>query len=80
MKIVISFNGDSLTFSIGDRGNPYNRTEKFSNKTEIGKGKILITLQPPEDMDFIYLNVYRKSYMEDPNISTQNYAFKYYPT
>ena len=44
MKIVISFNGDLLTFSIGDRSNPYNQTEKFTNKTEIGKGKILITI------------------------------------
>ena len=61
MKIVISFNGDLLTFSIGDRSNPYNQTEKFTNKTEIGKGKILITIEPPENMDFIYLNVYKKS-------------------
>ena len=77
MKIVISFNGDLLTFSIGDRSNPYNQTEKFTNKTEIGKGKILITIEPPENMDFIYLNVYKKSYMEDPNTHIQNYAFKY---
>ena len=77
MKIVISFNSDLLTFSIGDRSNPYNQTEKFTNKTEIGKGKILITIEPPENMDFVYLNVYKKSYMEDPNTHIQNYAFKY---
>ena len=77
MKIVISFNSDLLTFSIGDKSNPNNLTDKFSNKTEIGKGKILITIQPPESMDFIYLNVFKKDYMSDPNTLIQNYAFKY---
>ena len=77
MKIVISFNSDLLTFSIGDMSNPNNLTDKFSNKTEIGKGKILITIQPPESMDFIYLNVFKKDYMSDPNTLIQNYAFKY---
>ena len=77
MKIVISFNSDLLTFSIGDRSNPRNATDKFSNKTEIGKGKLLITIEPPEDMDFVFLNVYKKNYMEDPNPLIQNYAFKY---
>ena len=76
MKIVLSFNSEELTWAIGDRSSHFNTT-KYDFETKVAKGKILLTLKPPNDVDFVYLNVFKKNYVEDVNTQLHNYAFKY---
>ena len=72
MKIVLSFNSDVLSYSIGDIGG---RDNTYENTTLVGKGKTLITIKPG-DNDFVFLNIFKTTY-DDPFTAIQNYAFKY---
>ena len=75
MKIVLSFNADLLSWTIGDRSSRMNDTS-LDMKVEEARGKITITLDSVKK-DFIYLNIFKADYMEDPLPFLQNYVFKY---
>ena len=75
IKIVLSFNSDLLAWTIGGEGARLNTTQYEINAVQ-ARGKITITISPPDKEDFIFLNFFQKDYMKF-NMSLQNYAFKY---
>ena len=74
MKIILAFNGDSLTWAVGHQNSNYNDTSIILNTLE-ERGKKIITIK--SENDFIYLNIFKKEYNEEQNYSLQNYVFKY---
>ena len=75
MKIVLSFNGDELSWAIGNQNSHDNDTSlNMTCKEE--NGKIIITAYT-ENKNYIYLNIFKTDYFTDPQPHLQNYAFKY---
>ena len=76
MKIVLSFNGNLLSWTISSQpSSRLNDTDINIDAVE-ARGKITITLKSLTS-DFIYLNIFKTDYMEDPLPFLQNYVFKY---
>ena len=75
MKIVLSFNGDELSWTLGNQGSKENDTSLNMDVKE-ARGKITITLKSVAK-DFIFLNIFRTDPYGDPMPFLQNYVFKY---
>ena len=76
MKIVLSFNGNGLSWSIGDYPNAHDNTTRFPIKAESSRGKITITVEPGLE-EFIYLNFWKTDSAADITPQILNYAFEY---
>lgn len=76
MKIVLSFNGNGLSWSLGDYQNAHENTTRYPIKAERSRGKITITIEPGLE-EFIYLNFWKTDSSADISPQILNYAFEY---
>ena len=76
MIIEISFNSDCLDFSINEEINNTNSTNLISNSRK-EKGKIILTINASNTIEFIYLNIFKNKESTKNNILLNNYVFKY---
>ena len=76
MKIVLSFNGNGLSWSLGDYQNAHENTTRYPIKAESSRGKITITIEPGLE-EFIYLNFWKTDSSADISPQILNYAFEY---
>ena len=76
MKIEIAFNSDYLDFSISDEYSRRNYTAIIKDAYK-ARGKIYLTVNPPTNRDFIFLNIFQKDYRDEYSMFLDNYVFKY---
>lgn len=76
MKIEIAFNSEYLDFSISDEYTRRNYTAIIKNAFK-ARGKIYLTVNPPTNRDFIFLNIFQKDRRDEYSMFLDNYVFKY---
>ncbi len=76
MKIEIAFNSEYLDFAIDDKVSRTNYTA-IINDTYKARGKIYVTVKPPTNRDFIFLNIFQKNRRDEYSMFLDNYVFKY---
>ena len=77
MRVQVAFNGEDLEFTLHQVINYKESNQTFPDwRASKEKGKIIITFMQP-DIDYIYLNIFKKKYGAVLNEQLTNYAFKY---
>ncbi len=77
MRVQIAFNGPDLDFTIHQEQNNWKKNQTYSEyKSFRERGKVYITFEQP-DLEYIYLNIFRKSDNTKVNEQLTNYVFKY---
>ena len=76
MKIEIAFNSDYLDFAISDEVGRTNYTAIIKDSFK-ARGKVYLTVNPPTNRDFIFLNIFQKNMRDDYSMFLDNYVFKY---
>jgi hypothetical protein len=76
MKIEIAFNSEYLDFAISDEYSRSNYTAIIKEAFK-ARGKIYLTVNPPINRDFIFLNIFQKNRRDEYSMFLDNYVFKY---
>ena len=76
MKIEIAFNSEYLNFSISDEYSRRNYTAIIKEAFK-ARGKIYLTVNPPTNRDFIFLNIFQNDRRDEYSMFLDNYVFKY---
>ena len=76
MILELAFNSDYLNFAINNVITRSNNTD-YIVKEEEARGKKILTIKPPQTIDFIYLNIFKKQPTVDNDLLLNNYVFKY---
>ena len=77
MRVQIAFNSADLEFTLHQQINNFVENQTYSDwRATRERGKIIITFMQP-DIDYIYLNIFRKDREHPGNEQLSNYAFKY---
>ena len=77
MRVQVAFNSEDLEFSLHQVINYNESNQTYPDWRAIKeRGKVIITFIQP-DIDYIYLNIFKKKYGAVVNEQLTNYAFKY---
>ena len=76
MVIEISFNSDSLDFSINEEIKNINSTNLTISSVK-ERGKVILTIKASNTKEFLYLNIFKNKKTTKNNILLNNYVFKY---
>ena len=77
MRIQFSTNSKNIDFAISnDKNKKANDTFIKNAEKKVERGKVFITFKKPT-MQYIYLNVFLKEKIENDDILSNNYVFKY---
>jgi len=76
MKIEIAFNSKYLNFSIDDHVSRTNYTA-IIKEAFVARGKVYLTVHPPTNRDFIFLNIFQNNRRDEYSMYLDNYVFKY---
>ena len=77
MRIQIAFNSEELEFTIHQQLNNFIENQTYPDwRASRERGKVIITFIKP-DIDYIYLNIFKKERGTTGNEQLSNYAFKY---
>ena len=76
MIIELAFNSRYMNFAINDIMTRNNNTD-FIDTIVNARGKIIITLKPTINTEYVCLNILKRNYREYNDFALNNYAFKY---
>ena len=77
MRVQVALNSAELDFTLNQEMNKFEQNQTYDEwRSSRERGKVIITFIQP-DIDFIYLNIFRKKRGVQGNEKLSNYAFKY---
>ena len=79
MRIQFSTNSKNIDFAINKNKNSKNNDTFIGKDIKVERGKVFITFERPKEkeIEYIYLNVFLKNKIENTDIKSNNYVFKY---